>query len=49
MTFQQGVVSSYYDDEDSEKTVVMRFRDFQRGNNVSSFRHKYVPPSLEVL
>ena len=33
MTFRQGVVSSYYDDEDNEKTVVLQIRDFRRGDD----------------
>ena len=37
ITFRKGDVSIYYDGEDDEEIVVIQFRDFRRGNDVSYF------------
>ena len=37
MTFRQGVVSSYYDDEDDEETAIVHFRDSRRGTMLGLF------------
>ncbi|EDR07321.1 uncharacterized protein LACBIDRAFT_328220 [Laccaria bicolor S238N-H82] len=47
MSFRQGVVSSYYDDEVDEKTAIVHLRDLRR--NDAKLFSTYVPSSLLVL
>ena len=35
MNFWQGVVSCYYNDQYDDKTAVVQFRDFRRGNDIT--------------